>query len=144
MLDSDFAIERPRRVYRRGIHLFKGSSHGAHSHKSDNPRDNAIAGHDEEVDPDNMLDREMLVQSGEGKGNNAQNMQDDEEHHASQHTFFISNSQRKLKLVARNAVSFFYSSHGAGQSDSVATNAPIHRFYGEDRGAMCMDRTESF
>ncbi len=47
----------------------------------------------------------MIIQSGEGKGQKADEMHDESEHDASQHTFFIVNSQRKLKLVAKNAVS---------------------------------------
>jgi phospholipase D1/2 len=49
----------------------------------------------------------MMIQSGEGKGQGADQMFDEEEVRASQHTFFISNSQRKLKLVTKNAVCLF-------------------------------------
>ena len=61
--------------------------------------------HEGEIDMDNPFTQEMMIQNGEGKGDSADQMHDEDEHRASQHTFFITNSQRKLKLVTKNAVS---------------------------------------
>jgi phospholipase D1/2 len=62
---------------------------------------------DEDIDLDNPFAQDMLVNSGEGKGNKADKLGDKDEGdiHASQHTFYVNNSQRRLKLVAKNAVS---------------------------------------
>jgi phospholipase D1/2 len=62
---------------------------------------------EDDVDPENPFTQEMMIQNGEGKGDAADQMHDEKEHRASQHTFFITNSQRKLKLVTKNAVSTF-------------------------------------
>lgn len=74
---------------------------------------------DNDIDLDNPFAQEMIINSGRGKGDKGlgiykrgedpANMSDDEENgqesHASQHTFYIISSQRRLKLVAKNAVS---------------------------------------
>jgi phospholipase D1/2 len=109
LIDQDFTIERPKRAYRTGLHLLSGKgsikSH-AHSSKHGDTIANAVDPlHADEVDTDNPLTREMIINGGEGKGDAADQMHDEKEHHASQHTFFIANSQRKIKLVAKNAVS---------------------------------------
>lgn len=101
MLDQDFAIERPKRVYRTGFHLLTGKSL---KHKEGDPSKAIQPEHEGEIDTENPFTQEMMIQNGEGKGQGADQMQDEEEIRASQHTFFISNSQRKLKLVTKNAV----------------------------------------
>lgn len=101
MLDQDFSIERPKRVYRTGFHLLTGKSL---KHKDGDPSKAIQPEHEGEIDTENPFTQEMMIQSGEGKGNAADQMQDEKEVRASQHTFFISNSQRKLKLVTKNAV----------------------------------------
>jgi len=83
--------------------------------------ENADAADDNDIDTDNPLTREMLVTSGEGKGEKADNMHDDGESKASQHTFFIANSQRRLKLVARNAVSLLVA--GLAKGSDKCTNS---------------------
>nr|AEG78581.1 SPO14 [Cryptococcus gattii] len=103
LFDSDFTIIRPKRYYRQGINILSG--HAAVKHirlkvGSVTSYDKSIPHH---VDTDNPLNREVIVRSGEGQGSKAQNMHDETEHEASQHTFYIVNSQRKLKLVAKNA-----------------------------------------
>jgi len=108
MIDSDFSIERPRRVYRHGLHLLQNKMHNNSQWHRDDPVGNAMDDVDDEFDPENPLDRQMAIESGEGKGDRAERLQDEEEHNASQHTFCIINSQRKLKLVAKNAVSLRY------------------------------------
>ncbi|ORX40300.1 hypothetical protein BD324DRAFT_641172 [Kockovaella imperatae] len=97
ILDQDFAIERPKRAYRHGLHLVTGKSSIKRSHKHS-------ATDEIEVDPENPLATEIAINSGEGKGPNPHTLGDDgQESYASQHTFFIVSSQRKLKLQARNA-----------------------------------------
>ena len=95
MLDQDFSIERPKRVYRHGYHIMSGAWKHGHKGKSDDIDD----------DSDNPLAEDLAIQSGERNAKDSQALADGEESHASQHTFFIVNSQRKLKLQARNAVS---------------------------------------
>nr|AAN75150.2 SPO14 [Cryptococcus neoformans var. grubii] len=103
LFDSDFTIIRPKRYYRRGINIISG--HAAVKHikpkvDCDTSNDNNISDH---VDTDNPFNREVTVRSGEGQGSKAQSIHDETEHEASQHTFYIVNSQRKLKLMAKNA-----------------------------------------
>ncbi|WWC88903.1 uncharacterized protein L201_003818 [Kwoniella dendrophila CBS 6074] len=106
LLDADFTIERPKRYYRTGLHLL--SNHGptkAIKNKTGggNLTDNAEGDNPNDIDLDNPFNRELIIASGEGKGSKGQSMHDDGEHHASQHTFTIANSQRRMKLVAKNA-----------------------------------------
>ena len=104
MLDQDFSIERPKRAYRTGFHLLTGKSL---KRKEGDPTKAIQPEHEGEIDTENPFTQEMMIQNGEGKGQSADQMQDEEEVRASQHTFFISNSQRKLKLVTKNAVCLF-------------------------------------
>lgn len=100
MIDEDFAIERPKRVYRAGLHLMKGNKKPAPAEKHG-------------IDPENPFARDMLINSGEGKGNkaNAIDTRDGQEADASHHTFFIVNSQRRLRLNAKNARQMHQVSH---------------------------------
>jgi hypothetical protein len=105
LIDQDFTIERPKRAYRTGFHFMTGKgSLRAHKEKGDTVANAIHPEHEGEVDTDNPFTQEMMIQNGEGKGDGADQMHDEKEHHASQHTFFITNSQRKLKLVTKNAV----------------------------------------
>jgi len=102
MIDADFAIERPKRVYRTSLHLFHKTTHS----KIDDHKADGEDGHEDNEDyADNPMAADLMVTGGEGEGDRAEVLQDDGEKKASQHTFFIVNSQRRLKLVARNAVS---------------------------------------
>lgn len=96
VLDSDFAIERPKRVYRSGLHLMTGHSTMKSLRKKDSLDEN-------EIDMNNPLAEQMVIANGEAQGQKGNSQDDGEEHHASQHTFYIVNGQRKLKLVAKNA-----------------------------------------
>lgn len=119
LLDQDFAIERPKRVYRTGLHLMTGQTSVRAIRKKETPMGNekgearggivSDGGSDDEgIDLDNPFAREMVIASGEGTGQKlGAPHEDGDEHHASQHTFFIVNEQRRLKLVAKNAVSWF-------------------------------------
>ena len=107
IIDSDFAIERPKRVYRTGLHWMTGKStlRGLKNKSAIGSGD----GLDEnDVDLDNPFAQEMVIANGEANGQRIEASHDDSgDHHASQHTFFIVNTQRRLKLVAKNAVSCF-------------------------------------
>ncbi|ESK89222.1 spo14 [Moniliophthora roreri MCA 2997] len=95
LLDSDFTIERPRRYYRQGLNLLHPDS-----------------GHHEKP-PTPMLDPSTNVNPLEGR---ADGQDDHDEAHpwadkkkkkananeVSKHTFFVSNSQMRLKLYAKN------------------------------------------
>lgn len=112
MLDQDFAIERPKRVYRTGFHFVTGKGSLRALKDKGDPVANAVHPDNQDaIDQEHPFAREMMIQSGEGKGDAADQLHDDNEHHASQHTFFISNSQRKLKLVTKNAVSRSFTPH---------------------------------
>lgn len=76
----------------------------AHKEDGDTMANAIHPDHTDDIDAENPFSQEMVIQSGEGKGDAADQLHDEKEHHASQHTFFISNSQRKLKLVTKNAV----------------------------------------
>nr|XP_031859677.1 uncharacterized protein CI109_004952 [Kwoniella shandongensis]KAA5526749.1 hypothetical protein CI109_004952 [Kwoniella shandongensis] len=102
LIDSDFTIERPKRAYRTGMHMLTNNSHIKHI-RGDGDIDNAEGDNPNGIDTENPFNRELIIASGEGKGSKAQNMHDEGEHHASQHTFYINNSQRRLKLMAKNA-----------------------------------------
>lgn len=68
-------------------------------------KDKHNAAEEHGIDTDNPFARDMIINSGEGKGQKATALdsKDGEEADASHHTFFIVNSQRRLKLVAKNA-----------------------------------------
>ena len=95
LIDEDFGIERPKRVYRTGFNLLGGHKAIAAAKRAKSDLEEPPS------DDDNPLAEHILQQSGE-KGR-VEEHDDGAEHDASQHTFFIVNSQRKLKLVARNA-----------------------------------------
>nr|XP_019045930.1 phospholipase D [Kwoniella bestiolae CBS 10118]OCF24860.1 phospholipase D [Kwoniella bestiolae CBS 10118] len=101
LLDADFTIERPKRYYRTGLHLL--TNHGTTNRKKKSGKANVENDNPNDIDLDNPFNRELIISSGEGKGSKGQSMHDEGEHHASQHTFTIGNSQRRLKLVAKNA-----------------------------------------
>jgi phospholipase D1/2 len=101
LIDEDFHIERPKRVYRTGMHFLTGKG-TIKRRKEGAPH--MIESGEMEVDPENPMVREMLINSGEGAGEKGTEIdQSNDGKDASHHTFFIVNSQRKLKLVAKNA-----------------------------------------
>ena len=99
IIDNDFAIERPKRAYRSG---FGNTAH----QKKEQIKDEAFKPEDNDMDLDNPFTQEMIIASGEGRGPKGQSLNEESDAHAaSQHTFYIVNMQRRLKLVAKNAVS---------------------------------------
>jgi len=114
LIDADFTIERPKRVYRHGLHLIKSTKNSVIRARSNSTGQPTSHPDDEDIDLDNPFAQDMIINSGEGKGQKGDKLElgndDKGESHASQHTFFVGNSQRKLKLVAKNAVSHATSS----------------------------------
>ena len=102
MLDEDFSIERPKRVYRTGFNLLSGHK-AVHAIKGKRDRLKADDHSRLDFDPSDPLSENIMENSGEPGRTEDRDDDNDAEHDASQHTFFIANSQRKIKLVARNA-----------------------------------------
>lgn len=113
LIDTDFTIERPKRAYRKGLHLLSNKScvngscltdsHSHHHH------------HDEEE----------AHEQDEASGDK----------NASQHTFYVSNAQRRLKLQAKNAVSA-RARMRPGTPLTAARDASVHRVDGARRHAV--------
>ncbi|KAL7424031.1 Phospholipase D1 [Cryptotrichosporon argae] len=107
LLDTDFSIERPKRAYRTGLSLLSGGHVKSIKGRKELGADaEKIVG--SMVDHSNPAAVAIAQGAGEGEGQHADEMQDEEEAKASQHTFYITNSQRKLKLVAKNARDYFW------------------------------------
>ena len=124
LIDEDFRIERPKRVYRTGMHFLTGK--GTIKRRKDGAQHILQSG-EMDVDAQNPMVRDMLINSGEGQGDKGMEIEPDPNNDgkdASHHTFFIVNSQRKLKLVAKNARQMhqvrlslcLYESIGAGEA----------------------------
>lgn len=141
LFDSDFTIIRPKRYYRQGINILSGHAAVKHVKPKNGSGTNNNINIPERVDTDNPFSREIIVRSGEGQGSEAQDMHDETEHEASQHTFYIVNSQRKLKLVAKNAVGcqFLFALHGEANQKTEA-NASVHRVNGKNCVSVCLDQ----
>jgi phospholipase D1/2 len=100
LLDSDFKIERPNRLYRQGIGLF--SSNRQKSHGKDNRDGEDLPG---EKKP--LAGFEGISGGNIGDPNDPSTTSDakeDPQHlkNTSAHTFYIKNSERKVKLVAKS------------------------------------------
>ncbi|EPQ28717.1 uncharacterized protein PFL1_03521 [Pseudozyma flocculosa PF-1] len=120
LMDNDFVIERPKRLYKQTMHLAHGLTH------SDDKEQRAIDSSEQTGDPGDVAaaekqgsyDRTALLTEGQfadperkkqgdkggggGKGGGADADKADPNRHVSSHTFYIRNAERKLKLVARN------------------------------------------
>lgn len=141
LFDSDFTIIRPKRYYRQGINILSGHAAVRHIKLKNGSDTNNNINIPERVDTDNPFSREIIVRSGEGQGSKAHNMHDETEHEASQHTFYIVNSQRKLKLVAKNAVGslFLFALRGKTNQGTEA-NASVHCVNGKNCVSVCLDQ----
>lgn len=95
LIDGDFAIERPKRVIRQGLSKLTGSSStpqktgGSGTAQSDRQKAIAAAAGSGHALENNDGKHQAALAEGDGRA-------------ASQHTFFIQNSQMRLKLVAKN------------------------------------------
>lgn len=107
LIDGDFAIERPKRVLRQGLSKLTG--HGSFKSAA------GLKSHDAGGSGTAQQDRQKAIAAAAGSGHALEHGDEDTgEHHqaaiaegdegqtASHHTFFIANSQTKLKLVAKN------------------------------------------
>ncbi|EJC97886.1 phospholipase D [Fomitiporia mediterranea MF3/22] len=107
MLDPDFKIERPKRYYRQGLNMLQ-HTHGSES-GSDSPGtpmadpstnvdpmqgDEHEYEHGDDQQPD-VAEAEKQLQQRRSKGKKRTK-------DVSRHTFFVSNSQMRLKLFAKN------------------------------------------
>ncbi|KAJ1030304.1 hypothetical protein NDA16_001214 [Ustilago loliicola] len=104
LMDNDFKVERPKRLYKQTMHIAHGLTH------SDDKKTSEIEGSEQPEssgsggNKDASYDQTALLTGGHFK--DADPNKRDEAHgaerHASSHTFSIRNAERKLKLVAKN------------------------------------------
>lgn len=102
MVDSTFEIERPTRVYRKGLNLLQPDG----SRESLNGDDELRAGHaDLLADEPTPPSGHRGVADPRDPSTTHPNMQDDEDgnglKNSSTHTFYLRSSERKLRLVAK-------------------------------------------
>ncbi|KDQ62566.1 hypothetical protein JAAARDRAFT_171033 [Jaapia argillacea MUCL 33604] len=105
LLDSDFKIERPKRVYRQGLNLLHGE--GEDNDETSRAR-SVMLDPSTNTDPlagENHADwetRESWDEDRKGKGKGKDSDKKKSSGEVSKHTFYIENSQMRLKLFARN------------------------------------------
>ncbi|EPQ51020.1 phospholipase D [Gloeophyllum trabeum ATCC 11539] len=105
LFDPDFKIERPKRYYRAGLNLLHASSSGSSS--SDMPSGRRTPVLDPSTNTDPLIeadshDRNMNDLQPPADGKEAERRKRRKNNEVSKHTFYIENSQMKLKLYARN------------------------------------------
>lgn len=98
LVDSTFEIERPTRMYRKGIKMFSG----------DNSSSETLPTNDPSARTDGLLSDEKKPQGHHGAGDpndpsSTGKAQGDESDlkDTSNHTFYLRSSERKLRLVAK-------------------------------------------
>lgn len=104
LMDNEFKVERPKRLYKQTMHIAHGLTHsddkkGPEVESSEQP-DSANASGSKEA----SYDQTALLTGGHFKDVDPKKRDEahDAERHASSHTFYIRNAERKLKLVAKN------------------------------------------
>ncbi|TKY90598.1 hypothetical protein EX895_000596 [Sporisorium graminicola] len=104
LMDNEFKVERPKRLYKQTMHIAHGFTHSdekkaAEIESSEQPDASNGAGN-----KDASYDQTALLTGGHFKSVDPNKREEahNEERHASSHTFYIRNSERKLKLVAKN------------------------------------------
>ncbi len=104
LIDSDFEIERPKRVLRRGLNKLTGhgSVKGLIKHQADEQNTGAST-----AQKDHQAKIAAEAGSGQALDNDGEKthqaaIMDGDSRDASQHTFYITNSQQRLRLVAKN------------------------------------------
>lgn len=103
LIDSDFEIERPKRALRQGLNLVSGRSTVRSVFNKDAAgKGQAKQGMHDELDTDNPVAVDMILGAGEAR--DPKDL-DGDERDASQHTFYMTNSQRRVKTIAKNVVS---------------------------------------
>ncbi|GAC95524.1 phospholipase D active site motif containing protein [Pseudozyma hubeiensis SY62] len=104
LMDNEFKVERPKRLYKQTMHIAHGFTHsdekkGAGFESSEQP--DASKGAEGK---DASYDKTALLTGGHFKDADPTKREEahSDERHTSSHTFYIHNSERKLKLVAKN------------------------------------------
>ncbi|KAF9527594.1 phospholipase D [Crepidotus variabilis] len=106
LLDSDFRIERPKRYYRQGFGLLDRGKHEAPTPMLD-PSTNVNPIQEDAEDRDNaknhegmdLSEKEKMIRGKKGKIASAKKKISGD---VSRHTFYIINSQMRLKIFAKN------------------------------------------
>ena len=100
LVDADFQIERPRRLYKQGLGIFHNDKDKAEKEKADSkediPKDLKTYGGFEGVVGDGYGDPNDPSTTDDARNDPARLK------NASAHTFYIKNSERKMKLVAKS------------------------------------------
>lgn len=150
LIDPDFTIERPKRKLRQGLKKLtgQGSLKAAIGYNAKEGEGNHTSAEDKNL-------HEIAAAAGSGQAltkeqqkklsQHSQALGEGDSRDASQHTFYINSSQRRLKLVAKNVVSLSMSGptyRALTSSLPTATNAAIHRFHGASRSAIGLGRAE--
>lgn len=103
LMDNEFKVERPKRLYKQTMHIAHGLTHSDDKkdnvESSEQPGDSSSSGNKEA-----SYDQTALLTGGHFKDADPNKRDDgnDKDRHASSHTFYVRNSERKLKLVAKN------------------------------------------
>ncbi|EST09986.1 Phospholipase D-like domain protein [Kalmanozyma brasiliensis GHG001] len=104
LMDNEFKVERPKRLYKQTMHLAHGLTHsddkkGPDVDSSEQPDSSKSNGNKEA-----SYDQTALLTDGHFKDADPTKREEahNEERHTSSHTFYIHNAERKLKLVAKN------------------------------------------
>lgn len=104
LMDNDFKVERPKRLYKQTMHIAHGLTHSddkkaAEVESSEQPEASKGASGNEA-----SYDQTALLTGGHFKDVDPNKREEahSDERHASSHTFYIRNAERKLKLVAKN------------------------------------------
>ncbi|SNX81686.1 probable SPO14 - phospholipase D [Melanopsichium pennsylvanicum] len=104
LMDDEFKVERPKRLYKQTMHIAHGLTRsdekkGVEIESSEQPDSSTNSGTKEA-----SYDQTSLLTGGHFKDvdPNKRDEAHSKERHASSHTFYIRNAERKLKLVAKN------------------------------------------
>ncbi|SJX60442.1 probable SPO14-phospholipase D [Sporisorium reilianum f. sp. reilianum] len=104
LMDNEFKVERPKRLYKQTMHIAHGLTHSdekkaAEVESSEQPDASNGSGAKEA-----SYDQTALLTGGHFKDVDPNKREEahSDERHASSHTFYIRNAERKLKLVAKN------------------------------------------
>jgi hypothetical protein len=80
-----------------------------------------VTPNDEHIAPNTHTDEKAIAENGTAKSSGGNHQNKD----ASHHTFYIQNSQRRLKLVAKNEVRFPSLVFSPGTHPLLATTLPM-------------------
>lgn len=105
LMDTEFSVERPKRLYRQTMHLAHKVTHSDEKkvHNFDSSEQPDAANGNAEGSKEAPYDHTALLTGGhfrDADPNKREHANTDR--HTSSHTFYIRNAERKLKLVAKN------------------------------------------